>query len=84
MQWCELCNGVSELTIPCIQCGKEMEDQGRIYDYYENYSPYMEIDLIKLEDGDPTSSKRQECVHLFKCRECGFDLPKTIAYQPPK
>ncbi|MBS4171869.1 hypothetical protein [Bacillus sp. FJAT-49736] len=81
MQWCELCNGVSESTIECIQCGQEMEDQGRIYDYFDDYSPYMEIDLIKLADGDPISSEQPICVHLFKCRECGFDLQKTITIQ---
>jgi hypothetical protein len=81
MKWCGLCNGISHFTMTCIQCEEEMEDQGRIYDYFDDYSPYMDIDIIKLADGDPTSSNRQECLHLFKCMNCGFDLQKTITYQ---
>ena len=33
------------------QCGKQMTDSGRLMDYYDDYSAYMEIDLMKMEDG---------------------------------
>ncbi|MED3656356.1 hypothetical protein [Heyndrickxia sporothermodurans] len=78
--WCPLCNGVNDDRLLCPACDGRMLDQGRIYDYYDDYSPYMDIDLIKLADGVPNSSKRNECVHLFKCSNCGVDLPKKITY----
>ncbi|MGE8205104.1 hypothetical protein ACQKP0_11110 [Heyndrickxia sp. NPDC080065] len=78
MEWCTLCNGINDEVLLCPACDGIMQDQGRIYDFYENYSPYMDIDLVKLEDGDPNSSKKNECVHLFKCSSCGVDIQKKI------
>lgn len=80
MNWCKLCNGLSESVFSCPQCEGDMVDIGRIYDFFDAYSAYMDIDIIKLADGDPASSTRSECVHLFKCQECGVDLQVKIEY----
>jgi hypothetical protein len=47
-----------------------MEDQGKVTDYFENYSPYMDIDMMKLVDGYPYTLANHECVHLFYCPCC--------------
>ncbi len=78
LKWCALCNGMGEAILACPNCDNSMFDQGRIYDFYDDYSPYMDIDVIKLADGDPVSSQKDECVHLFKCPNCGFDVQKKI------
>lgn len=80
MSYCKLCNGMSEIIYSCPQCNSDLVDVGRIYDYFDDYSAYMDIDLIKLVDGNPTSSKKNECVHLFKCEDCNVDLQVKIEY----
>jgi hypothetical protein len=80
MEWCGLCNGIMELTISCPECGTKMDDEGRVYDYYDDYSPYMEIEWMKLVDGDPKSSQKRECQHLYKCNHCGHSLSKEVDY----
>lgn len=80
MECCMWCNGISEEILICPTCEGFMLDQGRIYDYYDDYSPYMDIDLIKLEDGDPNSSNKNECVHLFKCSNCGMDIHRKTVW----
>jgi len=47
-----------------------MEDQGKITDYFDDYSPYMDGDLMKLVDGYPYTYTNHECVHLFYCPHC--------------
>lgn len=71
MDYCGLCNGVSVENWSCSICFGTLNDQGKIYDFYDDYSPYMEIDLNKLADGDPDSTHKPECVHLFVCDTCG-------------
>jgi hypothetical protein len=69
---CPLCNGLSEIHPKC-QCGSEMADSGKVMDYYDEYSAYMEIDQLKLEDGYPDSLSKGKCPHLFTCSSCAKD-----------
>jgi hypothetical protein len=39
-------------------------------DFYDDYSPYMEIDLMKLEDGFIDTKSENKCPHLYKCPTC--------------
>lgn len=39
-------------------------------DYYDDYSPYMEIDLMKLEDGFKDTNSENKCPHLYRCPGC--------------
>lgn len=71
MGMCPLCNGFSAMTPACPDCGGSMENKGREADYYDDYSPYMPIDQMKLEDGYPADFAKEECPHLFKCSNCG-------------
>jgi len=68
---CPLCNGFTSLSPACPDCGGSMENTGREADYYDDYSPYMPIDQMKLEDGYPADFAKEECPHLFKCSNCG-------------
>ncbi|WP_239094321.1 hypothetical protein [Bacillus sp. B15-48] len=48
-----------------------MENKGREAEYYDDYSPYMPIDEMKLEDGYPHNHQNQQCPHLVACSNCG-------------
>lgn len=73
MSICPVCNGLSEIHVQCPKCGEELADSGRLMDFYDDYSPYMEIDLMKLEDGWADTNSGQKCPHLFRCPNCGQD-----------
>lgn len=49
-----------------------------MYDYYDDYSPYMEIDWNKLVDGVPDNAEKPECVHLLICPYCGNKRELTV------
>lgn len=72
MSICPLCNGFQEIH-PTCQCGSQMVDSGREMDYYDDYSAYMEIDQLKLQDGYPNSYSNHKCPHLFTCPKCAKD-----------
>lgn len=78
MSICPICNGYGSVTVSCPKCSQIMDDQGKISDYFDDYSPYMEIDLMKLEDGFPTNYSESQCVHLYKCPNCGEEQAQFI------
>jgi hypothetical protein len=47
-----------------------MSESGRIMDYYDDYSPYMDIDLMKMEDGFKDTNSEHKCPHLYRCSSC--------------
>jgi len=73
MSICPICNGLREVDLQCTQCGKQMVDSGRLMDFYDDYSPYMEIDLMKMEDGYSDTNSGQKCPHLYTCPTCQKD-----------
>ncbi len=68
-QVCPLCNGLKKLDKFCIICGAPMKDGGKIADYYDEYSPYLPIEITARIDGVPEN----QCVHLLFCERCGWD-----------
>jgi hypothetical protein len=70
MNICPLCNGLRKVTVYCPHCQRLMEDQGKVTDYFDDYSPYMDIDMMKKVDGYPYTLANHECVHLFYCPYC--------------
>lgn len=50
-----------------------MLESGRIMDFYDNYSPYMEIDIMKMEDNYPDTKSGDKCPHLYSCPNCHQD-----------
>ena len=81
MNICSLCNGIANYCIHCPSCSGPLEDQGRLYDYYDEYSAYMDIDLSKMEDGQKNSSSKPVCMHMFICTECNQQIVQTIYFQ---
>lgn len=68
---CPICNGFQNVEKTCGVCGALLEDAGRVMDYYDDYSPYMPIDQMKLEDGYASDYHHEQCPHLLKCTQCG-------------
>jgi hypothetical protein len=50
-----------------------MMESGRLIDFFDDYSAYMEIDLMKMEDGFPESESGKKCPHLYQCPACHTD-----------
>lgn len=68
-QVCPICNGLSHLNKACTNCGKQMDEIGKMEDYMDPYYPYMDkesfsMDNKKLLIGDHL------CVHLYYCEFC--------------
>lgn len=81
MKICGWCNGIESAPVWCSQCGGRAENQGKVYDMYDDYSPYMDADLVKLADGIAGSSGEEACIHLFACVQCGTEEEWCISYQ---
>jgi hypothetical protein len=70
---CPLCNGLTFITHQCKNCYINMDDFGKVMDYYDDYSAYLETDIQKQTDGDPQSVEQHVCQHLLSCSQCGSD-----------
>lgn len=64
---CPLCNSLINISETCPQCGKPMEDRGRVEDFFDPYNPYLDHDTVTM--GEPS----HQCIHLFCCPMCGYD-----------
>nr|WP_284037419.1 hypothetical protein [Neobacillus sp. 114] len=73
MTVCPVCNGLREVYLLCRDCGEPMLESGRLQDYYDDYSPYMEIELMKMEDGYADTYSENKCPHLYRCSACHKD-----------
>lgn len=78
MSICPVCNGIKQVTMICPTCYSNMEEKGRLMDYFGNYSPYMPIDQLKEIDGIAGDRKDEKCPHLFFCEGCETDLVLLI------
>ncbi|MGI6706468.1 MAG: hypothetical protein ACOX6S_09555 [Clostridia bacterium] len=66
---CPICNGLFLPKEHCPYCNAEMDEIGKMEDYFGPYSPYMEEDdLLQANHGMAIGD--QECVHLFRCIQC--------------
>ena len=71
---CPLCNGIIEYTKKCSKCGLDMEDKGRMQDYLDNYSPYLNYSITDMVDGEGPNV----CKHIFVCPICGISSSVNI------
>ena len=78
MAICPICNGFEKIIEKCPSCGKNIEDMGRLMDFYDDYSAYMPIDQMKMEDGYPSDYRENKCPHLLSCPNCGWEGVKFI------
>ncbi|WP_156288668.1 hypothetical protein [Oceanobacillus salinisoli] len=79
MDFCPLCNGVETAAVECPNCQATLEDQGKITDYFDDYSAYMDIDMMKMFDGNRKSLEDHECLHYFYCTNCQHEETRTIS-----
>ncbi|OLO36416.1 hypothetical protein BTR23_15205 [Alkalihalophilus pseudofirmus] len=68
---CPICNGLEEIRVACDRCGCTLEDKGRLMDYFDDYSAYLEIDGTKKVDGFNTDISNNQCPHTLTCPNCG-------------
>lgn len=73
MGLCPVCNNFGSIQLDCPVCTEQLDDIGRWSDYFGQYSPYMEIDDLKLFNGVKNDNKDQLCLHLYTCPRCGYD-----------
>lgn len=78
MELCPLCNGLETRIIQCPNCQRIMEDRGKITDYLDDYSAYMDIDIMKLFDGNINSLEGHQCIHYFYCPTCQHEETNAI------
>jgi hypothetical protein len=78
MDLCPLCNGLETRMIQCPNCQTIMEDNGKITYYLDDYSAYMDIDIMKLFDGNIKSLEQHQCVHYFYCSACQHEETRAI------
>ncbi|MBD8067745.1 hypothetical protein [Bacillus sp. PS06] len=78
MYICPLCNGFETAHFNCSSCGQLMNDGGRVIDYFDDYSAYMEIDGMKQIDGLKQTLSEHKCAHLFYCNNCSSQEVKLI------
>ncbi|MGA8941358.1 MAG: hypothetical protein WB502_01375 [Thermoactinomyces sp.] len=68
---CPVCNGFSSLgDQTCPECGGRLTDQGRFIDLFNDYSPYREIDDLKMTDGFSDDAEKHLCPHVLFCTSC--------------
>ncbi|NLP49983.1 hypothetical protein [Bacillus sp. RO1] len=78
MEICPLCNGLEDYQGNCASCGSMVVDMGKVTDYLDDYSAYMEINLLKMVDGDINSLENHVCLHLFHCPVCQKEQVNSI------
>lgn len=67
---CPACNGFEVLSFSCPECEGEMTDRGRLVDYLDEYSPYLDDEGLKLVDGLKHSTDEHTCLHVLYCSQC--------------
>ncbi len=79
MHVCPLCNQFSQLSFTCNNCKTIMDDHGRLMDFFDDYSAYLDIEGMKLFDGYPTDQKEHSCPHVFYCEKCNTNTTVLIS-----
>lgn len=79
MDVCPLCNGLETRIFQCPNCQTIMSDKGKITDYLDDYSPYMDIEIMKLFDGVEQSLEKKQCIHYYICPNCMHEENNIIA-----
>lgn len=78
MSVCPLCNGLTTLSLSCPNCQTYLDDQGKISDYFDDYSSYLDIDMTNMIDGAQESLEEAQCLHYFYCPDCHYEEIKSV------
>lgn len=73
---CPLCNGFTPLEVRCSHCGEVMSDKGTLQDFYDPYSPYLEMGIRDGQRRNPG-----QCYHVYACNRCGKEQEITVMEQ---
>ncbi len=74
---CPVCNGLTTLHETCSNCQHHLDDYGRLDNIWGPYSPYREIDHLKMTNGY-IDVENHSCIHLASCPVCGRDHIITV------
>lgn len=66
---CPVCNGLRSLQMACPNCGVIMDDGGKLEDFFDDYSPYLEMRWNREVNGYPDLAAHR-CLHYAQCPEC--------------
>ncbi|MDN4075766.1 MULTISPECIES: hypothetical protein [Fictibacillus] len=84
MSMCPVCNQLHTVAFRCPECGNLSEDLGKLSDYFDDYSPYVDSDGLKLENGYPADFKDGQCPHMYYCRICRHEMIMFISEWNPE
>jgi hypothetical protein len=82
MYLCPLCNQLETKSVECSNCQHLMDDRGRLMDYFDDYSAYLDIEGMKQFDGYDLDGKQHKCPHVFYCTQCSHNKVVLIQEQP--
>jgi len=68
---CPVCNGFQTFSSLCPNCGQPLDDQGRLSDFFSDYSPYRPIDDLKKTD-NLLDLVNHLCPHQVVCPSCHY------------
>jgi len=66
---CPVCNGFYSVELICRNCGQKAQDLGKFTDMLGPYSPYRDIEDMKMID-DASEPTEHSCIHLCECLTC--------------
>ncbi|MEN1937024.1 hypothetical protein AAIE21_15855 [Paenibacillus sp. 102] len=78
MEICPLCNALEAQTYSCQTCTNVLQDYGKVVDYIDDYSAYMDQDLLTAVDGLTGENSEEYCVHVFYCGTCGTQTEQMV------
>ncbi len=67
---CPVCNGFAPFRVNCPNCRTLLTDQGIWQNYFDDYSPYLDIEDMKFVNGFDDAAQHQ-CIHFASCPQCG-------------
>ena len=73
MYVCPICNQMEQRDEECPRCHHLMEDRGRIMDYFDDYSAYLDIEGMKQNNGYSNDARNHQCPHIFYCTHCYYN-----------
>lgn len=79
MPICPFCNGLQYEQHTCTSCEDTLQDYGKLVDYMDDYSPYMDQELLTEVDGLTMNNSQQYCVHVMYCGTCGHQTEVAVA-----
>ncbi|WP_442603354.1 hypothetical protein [Paenibacillus sp. KN14-4R] len=75
--FCEVCNGLENLTASCPHCHAEAQDFGPYNDYLGPYAPYRSMDVLSFTNG-LADLQQHTCVHMMSCPLCDHTFQLSV------